>query len=137
MFPEFQLLDDAFRQGMAFENFVLGLVVVRRPHIDGKDFFEIDNLRVVNIDLKGGGPSVNRSRCEALNEGENHGDQYQSDDHPFSFLEDPQVIPKMNFFVFLNREVGEHGRRRKLIIFGRRDFSQADLLLLKSVGVKT
>ncbi len=136
MFPELHLLNDAFRQGMAFENFILGLVVIRRPHIDGKDLFQIDNLRIVHIDLKGGGSSIDRPCCEALNERENHGYQYQSDDHPFSFLEDPQVIPKMNFFLFLNRKVGEHGRRRKLIIFGRGDFSQSDLLLLKSIGMK-
>jgi hypothetical protein len=71
-----------------------------------------------------------------LNESENHGDQDQSDDHPFSFLEDPQVIPKMNFILFLTGKVRKCWRRRKLIIFGRRDFSQSDLLYLKSVGMK-
>lgn len=137
MFPKFHLLDDSFCERMAFKNFILGLVVIRRPHIDGKDLFQIDNLRVVNIDLKGGGSSIHRSRCEALNEAENHGYQDQSDDHPFSFLEDPQVIPKMNFFFLLNGKIGESGRWRKLIIFGRRDFSQPDLLLLKTIGMKT
>ena len=137
MFPEFQPLNDSFRQRMAFEYFILGLVVIRRPHVDGKDLFEIDNLRIVNIDLKGGGSSIDRFRCEALKEGENHRYQYQRDNHPLSFLEDLQMIPKMNFFLFLSREVGEHGRQRKLIKFGRRDFSQADLLLLKSIGMKT
>ena len=128
MFPKLHLLDDSLCQRMAFKNLLLGLVVIGRPHIDGKDLFQVDNLRVFNIDLKRGGSSIDRFRCEALNESENHRDQDQSDNHPFSLQEDPQVIPKMNFFLFLNGKVGKYRRWRKLIIFNRRDFSQSGLL---------
>jgi hypothetical protein len=108
-------MDDPPGETSAFEDLVLSLIIIDIHRIDSKDLLKIDDLWVLLIDLYGGGPPVDGSHRESGNCRCNDNDEEKSDDHPSPLLNDSPIIPEMNLFLFLRRDISIFRGRRELV----------------------
>ena len=121
MLRKLQGLDDAPGKAPAFKDLVLSLIIVHVHGIDGKDLFEIDNLRVLLVDLDGYRSPVDGLHRKCSHCGGDQYDQKKGDDDPSPLLDHFPVVPKVDLFFFLRGGVGIPGWGGELVISFRRD----------------
>ena len=93
MCREVQGGDDPSCEGSAFEDLVLGLIVIQVHGVDGKDLLEIDNLGILFVDLDRGRTPVDRPhRISRYGSGDDNNEE-KGDDGPSPFPDDLPVIP--------------------------------------------
>src|SRR3972149_7079341 len=108
-------LNDPSCKATAFEDLMLGLVIIHRPNIDRKDLLKIKNIGIFNIDLNGGRTSINGFCRESFQNRDDRRNQNDGNDHPLPLPENFQIVSKMNLLL-LRRKDRVISLRRMLII---------------------
>ena len=108
-----QLLRDALGQGMALQQFVLGLVVIEHHRIGPGGGADLHHLGGLQIDLHGRGSTINRRGQQRRHQhGEEH-DPQRRQYRPFALEQDPPVAEQIQAVIALPRLGIAHVQRQR------------------------